>query len=457
MPSRRYVRVWGALSLTVGAVLVGTVAQSPADPDTLPAGATDSTAVVSVDGCDTGVLCSAPRHTVALSAGLTSAGRTLTGQPFMLGAQATGPVSLLLRSPGRLADVTVTDRRGRRVAGAPSADGTRWTSTTALPAGGRYTARLVVERSDGGARPEAPRRHVARLDFRTAAAPPGERLTVTFGPENGGTYGVGRPITAELSRPVPADEPGSRRRVERALQVRSEPRVEGAWHWVDSTTLHYRPRDYWPARATIRVHSGLDGLRVGSALHGGRSRPLTVTTGERVEAVTDVAALEMTVFRDGRAVRTIPVTTGKAGYRTRGGIKVVLGKEPLVRMRGDSIGIARGSRDFYDLKVRWATRVTWSGEYLHAAPWSLDAQGNENVSHGCTGMSTEDAAWLFRTVREGDIVRVVNGYGEPMTPFGNGFGDWNLSWAEWRRGSALTGRAAAGPAPAAEGSLRPAL
>ncbi|MGW6396099.1 Ig-like domain-containing protein [Streptomyces sp. NPDC055103] len=452
MSSLRYVRGWGALSLAVGVVLVATAAQSPAGPDALPAGAQDSTDVISVDGCPTGVLCSAPRHTVALSGE-----RTLTGHPVVLGALATGPVSLRLRTPGRLGDVTVTDGRGRQVAGAAGEDGTRWTSVNALAAGGRYTARLVVERPGGGAGSAVPHRHVARLEFRTPAAPAGERLTVTFGPASGGTYGVGRPITAELSRPVPAEDPSARRLVERSLHVRAEPRVEGSWHWVDSDTLHYRPRAYWPARATVRVHSGLDGLRVDGDLYGGPSRPLTLTTGDRVEAVIDVSTLQMTVFRDGRAIRRIPVTTGKAGYRTRGGIKVVLGKEPLVRMRGDSIGIARGSRDYYDLKVRWATRVTWSGEYLHAAPWSVDAQGSENVSHGCTGMSTEDAAWLFRTVREGDLVRVVNGYREPMAPFGNGFGDWNLSWAEWRRGSALTDPAVTAGPSARESSLRPAL
>ncbi|MYS06074.1 L,D-transpeptidase family protein, partial [Streptomyces sp. SID6041] len=177
----------------------------------------------------------------------------------------------------------------------------------------------------------------------------------------------------------------------------------------------------------------------------------------RIEAVTDVAALHMTVFRDGEPIRTLPVTTGKAGYRTRGGTKVVLGKEPLVHMRGDSIGIDRRDRDYFDLKVRWATRVTWSGEYLHAAPWSLDAQGSENVSHGCTGMSTEDAAWLFATVREGDVVRVVNGYGEPMTPFDNGFGDWNLDWPEWLRGSALASGAAGSRPGGTSAALRPAL
>ncbi|MFC9386695.1 L,D-transpeptidase [Streptomyces venezuelae] len=448
MSPRGYVRGWGALSLAVGAVLVGTAAQSPAHPGAGPAaGAPESTAVVAVDGCSAGGPCSAPRRSVVLSGGAV-----LTGEPLTLGSRLTGPVELALRTPGRLADVTVTDRRGRRVAGAPSADGIRWTSAAPLPAGARYTARLVVERPGA----DGPRRRVARLDLRTPVAPAGERLTVTFGPDDGGTYGVGRPLTAELSHPVPADRPEARRIVERALKVRTEPRVEGSWYWVDPTTLHYRPRTYWPARATVRVSSALDGAWVTGDLYGGRSRPLTFTTGARVEAVTDIAAHEMTVYRDGQALRTLPVTTGKAGYRTRGGIKVVLGKEPLVRMRGDSIGIAKGSRDYYDLKVRWATRVTWSGEYLHAAPWSLDAQGSEDVSHGCTGMSTADAAWLFATVREGDLVRVVNGYGEPMSPFDNGYGDWNLSWPEWRRGSAL-GPGSAAPRSATAAALRPAL
>ncbi|KQX46352.1 MULTISPECIES: Ig-like domain-containing protein [unclassified Streptomyces] len=454
MSSRGYVRGWGALSLAVGAVLVATAAQSPpSGPDAaLEAGPPD--AVVSVDGCAAAQgLCTAPRRTVVLGGG-----PVLTARPFTLDPRASGPVELALRTPGVLADVTVTDQRGRRVAGAPSADRSRWTSAVPLPAGSRFAARLVVERAEA----EGPLRHVARLDFRTVPAPAGDRLTVAFGPDDGGTYGVGQPVTAELSHPVPADDPGARRVVERALDVRTQPHVDGSWYWVDSTTLHYRPRHYWPARTTVRVRSGLEGARITGGLYGGRSKPLTFTTGARIEAVTDIAAHEMTVFRDGRSIRTLPVTTGKAGYRTRGGTKVVLGKEPMVRMRGDSIGIARGSSDFYDLKVRWATRVTWSGEYLHAAPWSLDAQGSENVSHGCTGMSTEDAAWLFDTVREGDLVRVVNGYGEPMTPFDNGFGDWNLSWPEWRRGSAfdpsaLDAGAARPRSVRATTALRPAL
>ena len=40
-------------------------------------------------------------------------------------------------------------------------------------------------------------------------------------------------------------------------------------------------------------------------------------------------------------------------------------------------------------------RETNSGEFLHAAPWSVGSQGNANVSHGCTGMSTANAQWLY--------------------------------------------------------------
>ncbi|MFC8016451.1 L,D-transpeptidase [Streptomyces cinereoruber] len=172
-------------------------------------------------------------------------------------------------------------------------------------------------------------------------------------------------------------------------------------------------------------------------LYGGRSKALRISTGDRIEAVTDVARFSMTVYRNGQAARTIPVTTGKNGYQTRTGIKVVLEKQPVIRMKGESIGIPKDSPDAYDLEVRHAVRVTWSGEYLHAAPWSADAHGRANVSHGCTGMSTDHAAWLYRTLNPGDIIRVLNGPGPRMTAFTNGYGDWNLNQPQWQAGSAL--------------------
>jgi lipoprotein-anchoring transpeptidase ErfK/SrfK len=325
----------------------------------------------------------------------------------------------------RLTDVTAVDADGRRLAGELAADRKRWHSTAALAAGARYTVKVSTENGDG-----APGSRT--YSFSTAA--PKKFLKVVLGPR-AGTYGVGQPITAELSAPV--NGKAARATVERGLHVRSAPAVTGSWYWVDAKTLHYRPQEYWPSKATIEVRSNLTGIKVTNALYGAGAKPLKITTGDRLEAVTDAAAHTMTVMRNGEVIKTLPVTTGKPGFATRNGVKVVLGKEYYVRMRGESIGIAAGSSESYDLPVYYATRVTWSGEYVHAAPWSTGSQGNANVSHGCTGMSTSNAEWFFETVREGDIVTVVGSEGETMTPFDNGFGDWNLPWDVWQKGSAL--------------------
>ncbi|MCX5201713.1 Ig-like domain-containing protein [Streptomyces sp. NBC_00237] len=325
----------------------------------------------------------------------------------------------------RITDVVAADAVGRQVAGELSADGSRWHSTSPLAAGAEYTVRVSTEDQDG-----AP--GVRRLGFKTAAGK--KSLKVEFGPD-AGTYGVGQPITAQLSTKV--KDPRARAVVERALKVDSKPAAEGSWYWVEDDLLHYRPRTYWPAGATVRAHSNLEGIKVAKDLYGAATAPLRLTIGDRIEAITDASSHYMTVKRNGEVINTIPVTTGKPGFSTRNGVKVVLGKEYFVRMRGTSIGIPRGTSDSYDLPVYYATRVTWSGEYVHAAPWSTGSQGYENVSHGCTGMSTGNAAWFYETVREGDIVKVVGSWGDSMDPFGNGFGDWNIPWKKWRKGSAL--------------------
>ncbi len=144
---------------------------------------------------------------------------------------------------GRITDVTAVDASGRHLAGELTADGRRWRSTATLAAGARYTVRVATEDKDGapGAR-----------TFTFETAPAKRALTAAFGPE-AGTYGVGQPITAELSLPV--KDRASRAIVERALKVRSTPSVEGSWYWVDDKKLHFRPKEYWPAGATVTAVS----------------------------------------------------------------------------------------------------------------------------------------------------------------------------------------------------------
>ncbi|MER5887733.1 Ig-like domain-containing protein [Streptomyces sp. NPDC001941] len=394
---------------------------------------------------------------IAVGAGTTacgtSEGHPLSAKPYDAARQIVfnGPSGTAKADPdkplevtskgkeGRITDVTGSDARGHYLAGELSADGTRWRSTAPLTAGARYTVKVSTEDEEG-----APGQRT--LTFETLPAK--KLLKAEFGPE-AGKYGVGQPITAELSAPV--KDKAARALVERALKVRSVPAVEGSWYWVDDENLHFRPKAYWPADATITATSNLSGIKVADKLYGAASKPLRITTGDRVEAVTDASSHSMTVYRNGEEINTMPVTTGKPGWETRNGIKVVLGKEYVVRMTSSAIGAA----EFYDKQVYYATRVTWSGEYVHAAPWSVGSQGYANVSHGCTGMSTGDAAWFYENVRQGDIVRVVNSYGDTMDTFGNGFGDWNLSWDKWRKGSALLTGTRDGAAPVDTARLRP--
>ncbi|MER6087796.1 L,D-transpeptidase [Streptomyces bluensis] len=383
-------------------------------------------------------------------AACTSGGHPLSADPYDAADQIsfntpTGddkkadpdkPLEIKADDGGRITDVTAVDAAGRYVAGELAADGRRWHSTSPLAANAHYTVRVSTEDEDG-----AVGRKV--LDLNTGKPTTTKRLNVTFGP-NAGTYGVGQPVTAELSEPV--KDSASRTVVERALKVESTPAVEGAWYWVDDKKLHFRPKEYWPTNATIQVHSNLDGIKVGDRLWGGTAKPLKLTTGDRLVAVTDSATHRMTVYRNGEVIREIPVTTGKPGWDTRNGVKVILAKEGTVRMTSAGIGAS----DFFDLLVHNSVRVTKSGEYVHAAPWSTGSQGYANVSHGCTGMSSANAQWFYDTVREGDIVQVVNSNGEMMAPFGNGFGDWNLPWDKWREGSALV----SGPSAHRDQALR---
>ncbi|MGW0902004.1 Ig-like domain-containing protein [Streptomyces sp. NPDC002853] len=395
----------------------------------------------------------------ALGVGATACGSSdghpLSAKPYDAAGQIAfnGPVGSQKADPdkplevtaqgedGRITDVTATDAQGRYVAGELAADGARWHSTEPLAAGAHYTVRVSTEDEEG-----SPGRKVLTFDTNEAAKK--KRLDVTFGPESG-KYGVGQPVTAKLSAKV--KDKKARAIVERSLKVETQPATKGVWHWVDSKTLHYRPKEYWPVGATVNVRSNLAGIKVRDRLWGGEAKPLRMTIGDRIEAVTDAGSHWMTVYRNGEEINSMPVTTGKPGYSTRNGVKVVLGKEYSVRMTSASIGAS----DFYDKMVYYATRVTDSGEYVHAAPWSVGSQGNANTSHGCTGMSTSNAAWFYETVRQGDIVRVVNSYGADMDPFGNGFGDWNVDWKNWRDGSALLGGAKEGPTALDAARLRP--
>jgi lipoprotein-anchoring transpeptidase ErfK/SrfK len=144
----------------------------------------------------------------------------------------------------------------------------------------------------------------------------------------------------------------------------------------------------------------------------------------------------MKVVRNGTLLRSIPISAGKPGFTTRSGTKVIIEKFRRKRMNAATTGISESDPEYYDINnVEYAQRVTYSGEFLHAAPWSVGSQGYANVSHGCVGMSTEAAGWLYGLTKIGDPVEVTGT--DRHMELTNGYGDWNLPWREYKQGSAL--------------------
>ena len=93
------------------------------------------------------------------------------------------------------------------------------------------------------------------------------------------------------------------------------------------------------------------------------------------------------------------------------------------------LGLGQGG---YVTPVSYATQLSYSGIYLHAAPWAMWALGNTNQSHGCINASMADAQWFQENVKRGDVVTVQNTYGGTLTPY-DGLGYWNMDW-EMRSG-----------------------
>ncbi len=324
---------------------------------------------------------------------------------------------------GTVTEASLTSSDGKQVVKGEGGDG-RWAATSRLEPGTAYTLTAQAEGTDG-----KPAKLVRT--FTTRALTLDQQTYPAVAPLANETVGVGMPVIVTFDVPVE-----NKKLFEQHMHVTSTPKVEGAWHWMSDTVVHYRPKEFWPAGTKVSVDLDLNSLPAGNGVYGQQDQHVPFTVGRRIVSTVDVARHTLTMNIDGRDVRTIPVSTGKPGHETRGGTKVIMEKFASVDMDAASTGVSESDPDYYDISdVRWAMRVTNSGEFLHAAPWSVGSQGRENVSHGCVGMSTADAQWIYEQSRRGDVVKFVNS-GRSLEQ-NNGWTDWNTRWSDWVQGSAL--------------------
>ncbi|MFF4272077.1 Ig-like domain-containing protein [Streptomyces sp. NPDC001536] len=325
---------------------------------------------------------------------------------------------------GTLASVKVTGNDGSTLAGTFNDAKTKWTSTRNPYSGTKYTVTAQAEGVDA-----------ETATFTTKS--PGETFVGYFTPEADSTSGVGMPVSIDFTHAV-----SDRAAVEKAITVTADPAVEVVGHWFSDTRLDFRPRTYWAAGTTITLGLRLKDVEGQNGVYGTQSKDVTFHIGREQISTVDLAAKEMVVKRDGATHATYPVSGGDADHTTWSGIMVISERFKETRMESSTVGLG----DEYDISdVPHAQRLTTSGTFVHGNYWaSASVFGSQNTSHGCVGLHDAKGAndrsvpgyEFYESSMLGDVVIVKNS-GEQTVDPANGLNGWNLSWEDWKAGSAL--------------------
>jgi lipoprotein-anchoring transpeptidase ErfK/SrfK len=316
---------------------------------------------------------------------------------------------------GRITSVTLTDDKGRAVGGELRADNTSWVPAKPLEHGRKYTATVTAS----GERGES---ETKTTTFTTMARPGGTRVGSGLYLFNGNTYGAAMPVVVEFESDIPES---ARASVARRLLVKTDPPQPGRWHWHSSRMVLYRAEKYWQPGTTISVRSALTGHPIGSR-YGDTDRSASAKIADRTLVLdVDNATKQMQVIKDGQVIRTLPVSLGKTKTPSSSGHMVIMEKAE------DTIfdTTRTDGPDGYRIHIQFAQRLTWDGEYLHSAPWSVRDQGVRNVSHGCVNVAPDQAIWLYQQTMIGDAVIVRNT--ERVLQPGNGWTAWDIPWERY--------------------------
>ncbi|MEU9113831.1 Ig-like domain-containing protein [Streptomyces sp. NPDC048483] len=336
---------------------------------------------------------------------------------------ATSGALKVTAKEGRLKSVTVKDGKGNEVAGKISGGGARWQPSGHLGASTEYTVDAVAVDGQG-------REAAEHSKFTTLV--PKNTFIGQYTPENGRQVGVGMPVSIHFTRGI--TDPKA---VEDAIKVTAKPSVPVEGHWFGNDRLDFRPEKYWAAGTKVTLKLDLDGVEGRPGVYGTQAKEVSFTIGRSQVSTVDAKSKKMTVVRDGKKIKTIPITSGAPGTETYNGQMVISEKHLVTRMNGDTVGFG-GEYDIKD--VPHAMRLSTSGTFLHGNYWSgRPTFGTRNASHGCVGLfdqrgggdKSTPAAWFFANSRIGDVVIVKNSHDETIQP-DNGFSDWNLSWEKWK-------------------------
>ncbi|MGY0020146.1 L,D-transpeptidase [Streptomyces sp. YJ-C3] len=326
---------------------------------------------------------------------------------------------------GTLSAVTVAAADGTRLKGTYDDGRTKWTSSSHSASDTEYTVRAEVDGSDSA--------HTTSFTTKK----PGATFVGYFTPEDGSTSGVGMPVSLTFTEAVT-----DRAAVQKAITVTADPDVEIAGHWFSDTRIDFRPEEYWASGTKITLSLRLKDVEGADGVFGTQDKDVTFHIGRAQISVVDLRAKSLTVRRDGEEIATYDVSGGDAEHPTWAGKMVISERFEETRMDSTTVGLG----DEYDIDdVPHAQRLTTSGTFIHGNYWgAASAFGTSNTSHGCVGLRdaqgaddpSTPGAKFYKSSIVGDVVEVRRSGEETVDP-ANGLNGWNMSWADWKAGSAV--------------------
>ncbi|WP_093874372.1 Ig-like domain-containing protein [Streptomyces sp. TLI_105] len=334
---------------------------------------------------------------------------------------------------GKLTEVTMTSAEGARVKGEIAADGLSWKPSEQLERATVYKIAATATDAEGLEAHE-------NSSFTTVSK--ANSFIGNFTPEDGSTVGVGMPVSINFNKAIT-----DKKAVQSGITVSSSSGQEVVGHWFNSTRLDFRPDAYWTEGSTVTLKLNLDGVEGADGVFGVQQKTVTFTIGRNQVSIVDAATKTMKVQQDGKTIKTIPISAGSPENTTYNGQMVISEKFKETRMNGATVGFTDDDgKGEYDIKdVPHAMRLSNSGTFVHGNYWGARSIfGNVNTSHGCVGLAdvkgagdpNQTAAWFFDHSLIGDVVIVKNSNDKTIKP-DNGLNGWNMSWSEWKAGSAV--------------------
>ena len=109
----------------------------------------------------------------------------------------------------------------------------------------------------------------------------------------------------------------------------SQPAQVGAFHWISSQEVHWRPQNYWRPGTDVTVKADIGGVPAGNGIYGQLDRTQKFHVGDAMVSKVNMNTHQMRVFRNGKLIRNIPITTGEQPkFTTRSGTKVISREAP---------------------------------------------------------------------------------------------------------------------------------